>query len=161
MSASNATATKNELLSKEVIEKIDVWIAKYPVEQRQSAVIPALHIAQDANEGWLTNDLMDAVASYLKMPNISVYEVATFYSMFELSPVGKNKISVCTNISCMLRGSEDIVAHLTTKLASLLPNPGLMSGIQNGAFIFPLKMGWFLISARLISIQRVSNSWVK
>jgi len=103
-------------LSADVLKKIDVWIAKYPEEQRQSAVIPALHIVQEAYDGWLTNELMDAVAEYLRMPNISVYEVATFYSMFELNPVGKNKISICTNISCMLRGSEDIVAHLKNKL---------------------------------------------
>jgi len=116
-------------LSPEVLKKIDVWIAKYPAEQRQSAVIPALHITQDAYDGSLTTELMDAVASYLEMPNISVYEVATFYSMFELKPVGANKISICTNISCMLRGSEDIVAHLKNKLGV-----GLGETTEDGKF---------------------------
>jgi len=116
-------------LSPEVLKQIDVWIAKYPPEQRQSAVIPALHITQDAHDGSLTTDLMDAVAAYLKMPNISVYEVATFYSMFELKPVGAHKISVCTNISCMLRGSEAIVAHLTSKLGI-----GLGETTEDGKF---------------------------
>ena len=121
--------TESNLLSAEVLAKIDVWTAKYPDEQRQSAVIPALHITQEANEGSLTTELMDAIASYLKMPNISVYEVATFYSMFELKPVGKNKISICTNISCMLRGSEEIVAHLKNKLGV-----GLGETTEDGKF---------------------------
>ncbi|MDH5233118.1 MAG: NAD(P)H-dependent oxidoreductase subunit E, partial [Gammaproteobacteria bacterium] len=97
-------------------QEIDQWVAKYPADQKQSAVMAALRIVQDANGGWLTNDLMDAVAEYLQMPAISVYEVATFYSMYEHKPVGKHKICVCTNISCMLRGSDDIVTHLNKKL---------------------------------------------
>ena len=121
--------TDATILSADVLKKIDVWIAKYPEEQRQSAVIPALHIVQEAYDGWLTNELMDAVAEYLRMPNISVYEVATFYSMFELNPVGKNKISICTNISCMLRGSEEIVAHLKEKLGV-----GLGETTEDGKF---------------------------
>lgn len=116
-------------LSPEILKKIDVWIAKYPEDQRQSAVIPALHITQEAYDGSLTTELMDAVAAYLDMPNISVYEVATFYSMFELKPVGANKISICTNISCMLRGSEDIVAHLKNKLGV-----GLGETTEDGKF---------------------------
>ena len=96
--------------------EIDEWIAKYPVEQRQSACMPALRILQDQNGGWLTNDLMDAIAEYLNMPAIAVYEVATFYSMYELKPVGRHKICVCTNISCLLCGSEKIVEHLEGKL---------------------------------------------
>lgn len=116
-------------LSPEVLKKIDVWTAKYPAEQRQSAVIPALHIVQEAYDGSLTTELMDAVAAYLEMPNISVYEVATFYSMFELKPVGANKISICTNISCMLRGSEDIVAHFKNRLGI-----GLGETTEDGKF---------------------------
>ena len=76
----------------------------------------ALRIVQDQNGGWLTNELMDAVAEYLHMPTISVYEVATFYSMYDLEPVGRHKICVCTNISCMLNDSDGIVAHLQKKL---------------------------------------------
>ena len=76
----------------------------------------ALRIVQDANNGHLTEQLMDAVADYLDMPKVSVYEVATFYSMYELSPVGKHKICVCTNISCMLCGSDEVVAHLHKRL---------------------------------------------
>lgn len=109
---------KNDLilLSNSACVQIDKHISKYPTDQKQSAVLPALHIAQEENNGWLSRDLLDAVADYLDMPHVAVYEVATFYSMFELSPIGKHKISVCTNISCMLRGSEKIVSHLESKL---------------------------------------------
>lgn len=96
--------------------EIDQWVAKYPADQKQSAVMAALRIMQDANGGWLTNDIMDAIAEYLEMPAISVYEVATFYSMYEHKPVGKHKIAVCTNVSCMLCGSDEIVSHLNSKL---------------------------------------------
>ncbi|MDM8568122.1 NADH-quinone oxidoreductase subunit NuoE [Thiotrichales bacterium HSG1] len=104
------------ILSEESRIKIDAWINKYPTDQKQSAVMGALTIVQKANGGWLTTELMDAVASYLNMPPIAVYEVATFYSMYELEPVGKNKLCVCTNVSCMLRGSDEIVEHLNKKL---------------------------------------------
>lgn len=96
--------------------EIDVWIAKYPADKRQSACMPALRILQEQNAGYLTNDLMDAIAEYLDMPAIAVYEVATFYSMYELKPVGRHKICVCTNISCLLCGSDQIVEHLEGKL---------------------------------------------
>ncbi len=106
----------NNLLSAESLAEIDLWVNKYPAEQKQSACMAALRIAQDANGGHLTNPLMDAVADYLEMPRISVYEVATFYSMYELTPVGKHKICICTNISCMLCGSDDVVAHFKKRL---------------------------------------------
>jgi NADH-quinone oxidoreductase subunit E len=96
--------------------EIDQWVAKYPAEQKQSAVMPALRIVQDANGGWLTTELMDAIAEYLQMPPISVYEVASFYSMYEHKPVGRHKICICTNISCLLCGSEEVVSHLEKKL---------------------------------------------
>lgn len=96
--------------------EIDTWIAKYPVDQKQSACMPALRILQDQNGGWLTTELMDAVAEYLGMPAIAVYEVATFYSMYEMKPVGRHKVCVCTNISCLLRGSEGVVEHLQKRL---------------------------------------------
>ena len=108
--------SKLDLITAESRVDIDRWVAKYPDEQKKSAVMAALRIVQDQNGGFLTNDLMDAVAEYLDMPAIAVYEVATFYSMYELEPVGKHKICVCTNISCMLNGSENIVAHLTERL---------------------------------------------
>jgi NADH-quinone oxidoreductase subunit E len=95
---------------------IDRWLAKYPKQQRRSAVIAALTIAQDENGGWLTTELMDAVADYLDIPRVAVYEVGTFYSMFDLEPVGRHKISVCTNISCMLCGADDIVEHIERRL---------------------------------------------
>jgi NADH-quinone oxidoreductase subunit E len=104
------------IISAESRAEIDKWIAKYPPEQRQSACMAALRIMQDANGGYLTTDIMDAIADYLQMPSISVYEVATFYSMYELKPVGKHKICVCTNISCMLCGSDQVVAHLEKRL---------------------------------------------
>lgn len=103
-----------ELLSAEALAEINRWIAKFPPEQKQSAVIQTLHLAQDQH-GWLSNELMDAVAEYLGMPRIAVYEVATFYTMFNLKPCGRHTIAVCTNISCMLRGSDDIVRHLEKK----------------------------------------------
>jgi len=108
--------SKLHLLTDASLKEIDVWINKYPADKKQSAVMSALRIAQDQNRGFLTEDLMDAVAEYLDMRPIAVYEVATFYSMYELEPVGKHKICVCTNISCMLCGSDKIVDHLTKKL---------------------------------------------
>jgi NADH-quinone oxidoreductase subunit E len=97
-------------------QEIDRWIAKYPRNRKQSAVMAALRIVQEQNGGWLTNDLIAAVADYLDMPRIAVAEVATFYSMYELKPVGRHKICVCTNISCMLCGSDRVVEHLQNRL---------------------------------------------
>ncbi len=111
------TGAKTELFTAELRQQIDKWVAKYPVGESQSAVIPALHLLQDANEGWVSKDIMNALAMYLDMPAISVYEVATFYSMYDLQPVGQHKINVCTNISCMLNGSEEIVEHLEKRLS--------------------------------------------
>ncbi len=106
----------NELINASSREEIDHWVAKFPAEQKQSAVMAALRIVQDQHGGWLTTELMDAVALYLDMDKIHVYEVATFYSMYEHKPVGKHKICVCTNISCMVCGSGEIVEHLEEKL---------------------------------------------
>ena len=107
---------EQSILSEHAREEIDRWAAKYPPEQRRSAVLGALREVQHENGGWLTTELLDAVADYLGMPNIAVYEVASFYSMFETKPVGRHSISVCTNISCMLRGGDEIVEHLQRKL---------------------------------------------
>ncbi len=112
------TAEKDatQLFSPEVRAEIDRWVAKYPPEWKQSAVMAALRIVQDDNGGWLTTELMNDVAAYLEMPTIAVYEVATFYSMYELKPVGKHKICVCTNVSCMINKADVIVDHLQEKL---------------------------------------------
>jgi NADH-quinone oxidoreductase subunit E len=107
---------KEQLFNDDVRLQIDAWLKKYPAEQRQSALIPSLHIVQQANDGWLSEDIMKTLADYLELPAISVFEVATFYSMFDLKPVGKNKVNVCTNISCQLNGSSGIVKHLEQRL---------------------------------------------
>jgi NADH-quinone oxidoreductase subunit E len=106
----------NQLLSAHVREEIDRWVAKFPPGRQRSAVIGALHAVQHENRGFLTQELMEAVASYLGLPPIQVFEVASFYSMFETRPVGRHSISVCTNISCMLGGGEKILAHVEKKL---------------------------------------------
>jgi NADH-quinone oxidoreductase subunit E len=103
-------------LSTHVREEIDHWVARFPQGRQRSAVIAALHAAQHENNGFLTAGIMNAVADYLDLPPIQVYEVATFYSMFETKPVGRHSISVCTNISCMLRGGEEIAAHVEKRL---------------------------------------------
>lgn len=116
LTKNKSSKSKLHLLAEEVRTEIDQELTKYPKEWSISACMPALRIVQDANAGSLTIDLMDAVAEYLGVPAISVYEVATFYSMYELKPVGRHKICVCTNISCMLCGSDGIVKHLKSKL---------------------------------------------
>ncbi len=103
-------------LSTHVRDEIDRWVAKFPPEYKRSAVISALHAAQHENNGFLTTEIMDAIAIYLGLAPIQVYEVATFYSMFETKPVGRHHVSVCTNISCMLRGSAEVVVHIEKKL---------------------------------------------
>jgi NADH-quinone oxidoreductase subunit E len=105
-----------QALSQHVREEIDRWVEKFPAGKQRSAIIGALQAAQHENKGYLTTEIMDAVAEYLALPPIQVYEVATFYSMFETRPVGRHCISVCTNISCMLCGSDQIVQHLEEKL---------------------------------------------
>ena len=106
----------SRILSRHVRTEIDRWTAIFPAEQKQSAVLAALREAQHENEGYLTEDLMDAVAEYLDMPRIAVYEAASFYSMLETRPCGRHSVSVCTNISCMLRGADAILAHVEQKL---------------------------------------------
>jgi NADH-quinone oxidoreductase subunit E len=103
------------LLSEQTYKKIDKEIAKFPDEQRQSAVIAALAIAQDQT-GWLSPEVMQEVADYLRMPAVAVQEVATFYNMFNLKPVGKYKITVCTNLPCALSGAEKAAHYLKNKL---------------------------------------------
>jgi len=104
------------LLSPAICEHIDRWNVRYPAEHKRSGVFEALRVVQEQHGGSLTPALIEAVADYLEMPRVSVFEVATFYSMYRLSPVGKHVIEVCTNISCSLNGSGDIVTHLKNRL---------------------------------------------
>jgi len=103
------------MLSAESLKKIDREVAKYPPEQKQSAVMTALIIAQD-EKGWLSSETMDEVANYLGMPPVAVYEVATFYSMYNLKPTGKYKITLCTCLTCGLQGALGAADHLREKL---------------------------------------------
>ena len=104
------------LLNEHTRHEIDEWIGRFPTGRQRSAVLSALRFTQEQNEGFLTPELMDAVAEYLRLPPIQVYEVASFYSMFETHPCGRHHVSICTNISCMLNGAEDLVAHCERKL---------------------------------------------
>ena len=107
---------KESLFTPEIREQIDTWVAKYPEGWQQSACMAALMFVQDMNGGHLTKELMDQVADYLDMPSIAVYDVATFYSMYEHKPVGRHKICLCTNVSCMINGSDNILEHLSNRL---------------------------------------------
>jgi NADH-quinone oxidoreductase subunit E len=100
----------------DVKQQVDAWIAKYPADQKRSAVVAALLIAQEKNGGWLSESVMNEVAAYLELARIEVYEVATFYDLFELKQTGKHKIAICTNIACLLRGSDAILAAVKTRL---------------------------------------------
>ncbi|MEE9135705.1 MAG: NAD(P)H-dependent oxidoreductase subunit E [Gammaproteobacteria bacterium] len=111
-----SSGTEQTILSNQVQAEIDRWIAKFPQGRQRSAVLAALHAVQHEHGGFVTPELMDAVANYLDLPAVQVYEIATFYTMIETRPVGRHSISVCTNISCMLRGSDDIVSHIESKL---------------------------------------------
>ena len=103
------------LLSTDALRRIDRQVAKYPADQKRSAVIAALTIAQDEH-GWLSAELMDEVAAYLGMPTVAVYEVASFYAMFELKPTGRYKLTICTNLPCALSGATAAAEHLKRRL---------------------------------------------
>jgi NADH-quinone oxidoreductase subunit E len=105
-----------EALPTHVVDEIEHWKTRFPEGRERSAVIAALHAAQHENHGFLSRELMDGVADYLGLPPIQVYEVATFYSMFQTRPVGRNDVAICTNVSCMLRGADDIVDHVESRL---------------------------------------------
>jgi len=106
----------NGVLSARVRKEIDGWTARFPEGRHRSAVIGALHAAQHANDGYLSVELLNGVADYMNLPTIQVYEVATFYSMFQTQPVGRHNVAICTNVSCMLRGAEELVEHVENKL---------------------------------------------
>lgn len=109
-------AAGSALLSERTRAHIDQWVAKFPPGRHRSACIEALRAAQEQNHGHLTRGLMDAVAEYLNLPPIQVYEVASFYSMFEIHPCGRHHVSICTNVSCMLNGAEALLEHAERKL---------------------------------------------
>ena len=103
-------------LSEHVIEEIEHWKSRFPEDRQRSAVIAALHAVQHEIGGYLTAEHMNAVAEYLDLPTIQVYEVGTFYSMFQTKPVGRHNVAICNNVSCMLRGADGIVEHVENKL---------------------------------------------
>ncbi|MGD9787930.1 MAG: NADH-quinone oxidoreductase subunit NuoE [Sulfuricellaceae bacterium] len=121
------------MLSPESLKQIDREIAKYPPEHKESAVMSALRIAQ-MEKGWLAPETIEFVAGYLGMPPVAAYEVASFYNMYELKPVGKYKLTVCTNLSCTLQGAESVVSHLEKKL-------GITFGETTADGKFTLKEG--------------------
>jgi NADH-quinone oxidoreductase subunit E len=112
----NAQTDTTGLINAESCARIDAWLERFPPEHKQSAVLQALHIVQEQNGGWVSRELLDAVAAYLEMPPVLVYEVGTFYSMIELEPVGRNMVALCTNLSCMLCGAESLLEHVEKKL---------------------------------------------
>ena len=135
-----STAMQIPELSDHVREVIDKWLAKFPEDRKRSAVIAALHAVQHENQGFLTEPLMTAVAKYLDLPAIQVFEVAAFYSMFETKAVGRHSVSFCTNISCMLRGSDDLLAHAERRL-------GIKQGETTADGRIYLKPEWECLAA--------------
>ena len=121
------------VLSPEALLRIEQAVAKYPPERKQSAVMAALAIAQD-EKGWLSTETLDFVAQYLGMPPIAVYEVASFYSMYDLKPVGSHKLTICTNLPCALQGASAAAAHLKRRL-------GIEFGETTADACFTLKEG--------------------
>jgi NADH-quinone oxidoreductase subunit E len=107
-------------LSDKTRAHIDHWLAKFPPDRKRSAVLQGLHAAQEQNNGWLSDELIAAVAKYLGLPPVWAYEVASFYSMFETEQVGRHNVAFCTNISCWLNGAEDLVRHAEKKLGCKL-----------------------------------------
>ncbi|HHW4670490.1 NADH-quinone oxidoreductase subunit NuoE [Xylella fastidiosa] len=99
---------------------IDHWLAKFPADHKRSALLQGLYAAQEQNQGWLTDELIAAVAKYLDIPSVWAYEVATFYSMFETRKVGRHNVAFCTNVSCWLNGAEDLVSYAEEKLGCKL-----------------------------------------
>lgn len=110
------TVEKAQILSPSVIKEIEVWLKKYPADQRQSVLLPALRFTQEDNKGYLTEELICAVADYIGIPHIAAFEVATFYCMYDLEPVGQHKITVCDNICCKLRDADKIVSHIESRI---------------------------------------------
>ena len=104
------------MLTEQTRSTIDHWVSKFPQDKKRSALIQSLLAAQEQNGGWITSELSESVADYLELPPVWAHEVVSFYSMFFTEPVGRNKVNICTNISCWLNGADDIVAHAEKKL---------------------------------------------
>jgi len=121
------------MLSDTARNRIDREIAKYPADQKQSAVMSALAIVQD-ERGWLSSESMDEVARYLGMPPVAVYEVASFYAMYNVQPVGRFKLTICTNLPCALQGATDAAEHLKRRV-------GIGFNETSGDGLFTLKEG--------------------
>jgi NADH-quinone oxidoreductase subunit E len=145
------------LLSAAALKKIDREIAKYPLDQKQSAVMAALAVAQD-EKGWLATETMDVVAEYLGMPPIAVYEVATFYAMYNTEPTGKYKLTICTNLPCALQNANQAAEHLKHTL-------GIGFGETTADGIFTLKEGECMGACGDAPVVLVNNkrmcSWMK
>jgi len=107
---------KKDLLNEDTRSTIDHWAGKFPAENKRSALIQALLAAQHQNGGWVSGDMIEAVADYLDLPPVWAYEVASFYSMIDQNPTGRHKVNICTNISCWLNGAEEMVAHVEEQL---------------------------------------------
>jgi NADH-quinone oxidoreductase subunit E len=137
------------MLSAESLKKIDREVAKYPADQKQSAVMMALIIAQD-EKGWLSTEVMDFVAGYLGMAPVAVYEVATFYNMYNLQPAGKHKLTICTCLPCGLQGSLDAADHLKARL-------GIGFGETTGDGKFTLKEGECMGACAMAPVVLVNN----
>ena len=136
-------------LSVTSLQKIDKEIAKYPADQKQSAVMMALIVAQD-EKGWLSTEIMDFVAGYLGMAPVAVYEVATFYNMYNLQPTGKHKLTICTCLPCGLQGSLDAADHLKARL-------GIDFGETTGDGRFTLKEGECMGACAMAPVVLVNN----
>ena len=104
------------VLSEQTRAHIDHWLSKFPPDRKRSAVLQGLHAAQEQNNGFLTDELIAGVAKYLDLPPVWAYEVASFYSMYELEPVGRHNVAICNNISCWLNGADELIAHAEKKL---------------------------------------------
>jgi len=130
-------------------QKIDKEVAKYPPDQKRSAVMSALIIAQD-EKGWLSNETMDEVAHYLEMPSVAVYEVATFYSMYNLQPTGRHKLTICTCLPCGLQGSLEAADHLKARL-------GIDFGETSADGRFTLKEGECMGACAMAPVILVNN----
>ena len=136
-------------LSVASLKLIDKEVAKYPADQKRSAVMSALIIAQDEN-GWLSTETMDAVAAYLGMAPVAVYEVATFYGMYNLKPTGRHKLTICTCLPCGLQGSLDAADHLKARL-------GIDFGETTGDGRFTLKEGECIGACAMAPVVLVNN----
>ena len=112
----DSIAGKKDLLNEETRSSIDHWAAKFPPDKKRSALIQGMLAAQKQNGGWVSRDMIEAVADYLELPPVWAYEVASFYSMIDEKPVGRHKVNICTNISCWLNGAEELVEHVENKL---------------------------------------------